>query len=119
METAGAGPIFVGVGRTVRFLGLLVLAAAAWFLVAGEVGWIAEASADRWFLPLAGLGGAVLVAGSLLGALDPALRWMSRGRCARCGAATERGQAYCLDHLMQTVHEAQDHTRRETFRRGR
>ena len=116
METVVSRPIFEGVGRTIRFLGLLVLAAAAWFLVAGEAGWIADDVADRWFLPLAGLGGAVLAAGSLLGALDPALRWMSRGRCARCGAATERGQVYCLDHLKATVHEAQDHSRRQTFR---
>ena len=97
---------------------MLVLAAAAWFPVAGEAGWIADSTADRWFLPLAGLGGAVFVAGLLLGALDPALRWMSRGSCARCGAATERGQVYGLDHLRATVHEAQDHSRRETFHRG-
>ena len=115
METRLVWPIFEGVGRTIRFLGLLVLAGAAWFVVAGEAGWITDATGDRWFLPLAGLGGAIVAAGLLLGALDPALRWMSRGRCARCGAATERGQVYCLDHLKATVQEAQDHSRRQTF----
>lgn len=118
LETARSRPIFGCVGRRIRFFGLLVLAAAAWFPVAEEAGWIASDMGDRWFLPLAGLGGAVFVVGLLLGALDPARRWMSRGRCARCGAATERGQVYCLDHLRATVHEARDHTR-ETYHRGR
>lgn len=119
MESLGPDPILETVGRTVRFLGLLLLAAATWFLVAGEVGWISDGVSDRCFLPLAGAGIACFAAGVLLGVLDPALRWVSRGRCVRCGARTERGQAFCLDHLKQTVHEAQDHIRHEGFHRRR
>ena len=107
------------VGRTLRTIGLVILAAAAWLLVAGEAEWIARGLSDRWFLPLAGLGAACFAAGALLGILVPALRWVGRGRCVRCGAGTERGQVFCLDHLKESVHEAQEAARRNSFRKAR
>ena len=97
----------------------MVLTGAAWFLVAGEAGWISSEIADRWVLPLATLGGLCFALGALVSVLDPALRWATRKRCVRCGAPTERGQVYCLDHLRATVHEAQDTTRHNVQRRGR
>jgi predicted nucleic acid-binding Zn ribbon protein len=106
------------VGRTLSYIGLVVLAGAAWFLVAGEAGWISAELSDQWFLPLAKVGGIGFAAGLLLGFLTPAIRRIRQGRCVRCGAATERGQSYCLDHLQETVREAQDETRRaQTLRR--
>jgi len=119
MESADRGPILEGVGRTARYIGLVVLAGAAWFLVAGEVGWISHDVADTWFRPFAGAGAALFGAGFLLGALGTTLHWLTRKRCVRCGARTERGQTYCLDHLRATVHEAQDTTHRQTLRRQR
>jgi hypothetical protein len=100
------------VGRTLSYVGLVVLAGATWFLVAGEAGWISVDIADQWFLPLAKVGGICVVAGVSLGFLTKALRGAKLVRCVRCGAPTERGQSYCLDHLQQTVLEAQDETRR-------
>ena len=99
-------------GRTLTYSGLVILAGGAWFLVAGEAGWISVESADQWFLPLVKVGGISFGAGILLGILSPVIRRARQGRCARCGAATERGQSYCLDHLQQTVLEAQDEVRR-------
>lgn len=119
LECVLAGRILDGVGRTVRYLGLLVVAVATWFLVAGEAAWISRELSDRWFLPLAGAGAACLVVGVLVGLLEPTLRWMIRGRCVRCGGSTERGQAFCLDHLKESVNEAQDFARREGHRRVR
>jgi hypothetical protein len=97
-----------GVGRTGRQVGLVVLAGAVWLLVAGEVGWVSRDVTDRWFLPVAGLGALCFAVGALGAVLEPLRRRVTRGRCARCGAWTERGQVYCLDHLRETVHEAQD-----------
>jgi hypothetical protein len=96
------------VGRTLSYFGLVVLAGATWFLVAGEAGWISADLSDQWFLPLAKVGGISLA----VGFLSPAIRRVRQGRCVRCGAGTERGQSYCLDHLQETVLEAQDETRR-------
>jgi len=100
------------VGRTLSYFGLVVLAGATWFLVAGEAGWISAELSDQWFLPLVKVGGLSLVLGLVLGFLSPAIRRLRQGRCVRCGAGTERGQSYCLDHLHETVLEAQDETRR-------
>jgi hypothetical protein len=106
------------VGRTLIYLGLLVLAGATWFLIAGEAGWISAELSDQYFLPLVKAGGASFAAGLLLAFLTPAFRRLGKGRCVRCGASTERGQSYCLDHLQATVLEAQDETRRvESLRR--
>jgi hypothetical protein len=107
------------VGRTLTYFGLVVLAGAAWFLVAGEAGWISAGVSDQWFMPLVKVGGFCFLAGILLGVLSPVFRRARQGRCARCGAATERGQSYCLDHLQQTVLEAQDEVRRtQSLRRS-
>ena len=95
--------------RTLRYLGLSILAAAAWLLLAGEIGWILPATSDRWFGPLLKAGGISFLTSLVLTAMVPGLRWVRRGRCVRCGAPTERGQSYCLDHLQATVNEARDH----------
>lgn len=117
METRGPDPILDRVGRTLRYIGLVVLAGAAWLLVAGEAEWISSSHSDRWFFPLAGAGAACFVGGLLVGVLEPALRWAGRGRCVRCGAKTERGQVFCLDHLKESVQEAQEASRRAPYRR--
>ena len=117
LDPEGSRPIFEGVGRTLSYLGLVVLAGATWFLVAGEAGWISVEISDQWFLPLAKVGGICVVAGVALGFLSRALRRAKQVRCVRCGAPTERGQSYCLDHLQQTVLEAQDEARRTSSRR--
>ena len=96
-------------GKNLRNLGLVVLAAAAWVILAGEFGWISSGNADRLFEPLLYGGATLLAAGLLALLLAPLFTGLRRGRCVRCGASTERGQAYCLDHLRATVHEARDH----------
>jgi hypothetical protein len=96
------------VERTLRYLGLAVLAASAWILLAGEFGWVDASTSDAWFGPLFKIGGVCFVAGAVLTILAPGLRRMRRGRCARCGVAIESGQSLCLDHLRATVNEARD-----------
>jgi len=95
-------------GRTLRHLGTAGLAAAAWVLISGEMGWLAEPNVDLLFRPLflGALG--VLGLGLFLAMLAPLAREIRRGRCARCGSRVERGQTYCNDHLRQTVQEYQD-----------
>jgi len=100
-------------GRFLRIAGLLLLAVATWLLIAGESGWIAVEMADAWFGPVSQSGAAMLVLGLLSGLFAPMTRRMRQGRCVRCGAGTERGQTYCMDHLRQTLHEAKDRIRRE------
>ncbi len=106
-------------GRTFRYVGLAVLAGAIWFLVAGEAGWIAADVSDQWFVPLARVGAACFALGMVLGLLNPVIRRLTQGRCVRCGAPTERGQSYCLDHLRESVQEAQDEIRRAESYRSR
>lgn len=118
MATKTTRPIFDGVGPTLRYLGLAILAASVVLLLAGEAGWVEPAFADRWFLPLAKIGAVCFLVGLALALLARLMHAALRGRCVRCGAATERGQSYCLDHLMETVHEAQDAVRRSESHRG-
>ena len=107
-------------GRLLRTVGLTALAGAAWILIASEAGWIKSGISDAGFRPLALAGALCFVTGLVLGALNPLGRKLSQGRCERCGAPTERGQVYCLDHLRDTVHEYQDQIRRgETLRSRR
>lgn len=101
-------------GRTLRYLGLVVLAVAAWMLIAGET--VGGASvADQWAVPLLQAGAALLVAGFLCALLAPVARWTRRGHCIRCGGPTERGQTYCMDHLRATVQEYQDQAHQDLF----
>lgn len=108
-------------GKNLRNLGLVVLAAAAWVILAGEFGWISAGNADRLFAPLLYGGATLLAAGLLALILAPLFFGLQRGRCVRCGASIERGQTYCLDHLQATLHEARDqvHEREMNQRRRR
>jgi hypothetical protein len=107
------------VDRTLRYVGLSILAAATWILIAGQSDWILPETADAWFGPLAKLGVISFLAGLVLGAVVPAFRWARRGRCVRCGSPTERGQSYCLDHLRTTVNDARDHLQAARSQRRR
>jgi len=98
---------------------MVLLAAAAWLLIAGESGWVSAELADAWFGPVAKGGAAMLVLGIAAAMLAPVGRELRRGHCVRCGAATERGQSYCLDHMRESVNEAQDRIRSEGGRHGR
>jgi hypothetical protein len=98
-------------GGTLRIIGLILLAGAAWAALAGEFGWMDRALADAWLPPLIKAGIAVLVSGVALGFLAPIFRFLGKGRCARCGTSIEKGQTYCADHLQETVHEYQRQTR--------
>jgi hypothetical protein len=101
-------------------LGLGILCVCAGLLLAGEAGWIHSRLVDEWFVPLLKIGGLCFVAGLGLSLLQPLARVILRGRCSRCGAPIERGQSYCLDHLRQTVREAQDAVRQaESYRTRR
>lgn len=98
-------------GRTLRFLGLALLAAAVWTSLAEAIGWITPALASDWGSLALKSGLLCLGAGILLGAFSPVGRELRRGRCVRCGAPIERGQTYCTDHLVATVNEYRDRAR--------
>ena len=106
-------------GRSVRYLGLAILAATAWVWIAQAGGWISDSVADAW-TPL-GLkaSAALLLGGLILGLLNPVRRGFTRGRCARCGKGIERGQTYCLDHLQAAINEYRDRAHDGTSTRGR
>ena len=99
LESEIGQPILDGVGPTLRFVGLAILAAAVVLLLAAEGGWAPSELSDQWFLPLAKIGAICFVWGLGLSLLQPVMRRVRQGHCVRCGAATERGQSYCLDHL--------------------
>jgi hypothetical protein len=98
-------------GRVLRYTGMSLLAAAACLAVAGEAGWVPtrvvhDGLGILWKAGLLSLG-----AGVLLAFLTPIGREIRRGHCVRCGAAIERGQTYCRDHLQEAVNEYRDRTR--------
>ncbi len=95
-------------GRTLCFLGIVLLAAAVWLILAGATGWVREEVSGSLAKNALVAGLACLGSGLLAGLLDRLSRPLRRGRCARCGGPTERGQTYCLDHLLATVEEYRD-----------
>jgi hypothetical protein len=97
--------------RSLRGLGIILLAVAVWLFIAGAAGWAAEDSVASIGRKVALAGLAALGAGITLGFLGRMSRPIQRGRCARCGSRIERGQTYCMDHLLETVTEAREHTR--------
>jgi hypothetical protein len=98
-------------GRTLRYLGLAFLAGAVWMVLGESAGWVSSGFATMWTKPCFAAGAVFLAAGVLSGFLGPVVRRLSGGRCVRCGAPTGRGQAYCWDHLQETVNEYRDHHR--------
>ena len=104
-------------GRSLRSLGLAILAATAIVLMVETLGWIAPGSMNFWLATGTKIGGACLVAGVLMGILGPLRRQFTKGRCVRCHAPTERGHPYCLDHLKQTINEYRDHAQTGMTRR--
>lgn len=103
--------------RTLRYVGLVLLAAAACFLLSGAVGWLPAEDVKPWVGAGVKAGVLCLGAGILLAMLSPIGRELRRGRCARCGAVIERGQTYCRDHLQQAVNEYRDQTREGILQR--
>ena len=92
-----------------RFLGIALLVAAVWGLLAGAAGWMGDELSGS-LARHAALGGfACLGAGLIAGFLAKMRPPPGRGRCRSCGAPTERGQIFCLDHLLETVGEYRDH----------
>jgi hypothetical protein len=104
------------VDAKLRYLGLVLLAGAAWFVLAAELGWIDRQVVEVWFAPLAWAGAAAIAFGFALKMFSGVGRRMQLYRCARCGAPTGRGETYCRDHMQQTVNEYQDEMRRRTAR---
>ncbi len=98
-------------GRVLRYLGVAILAFTAWLLLADVAGWIPSDVPDRWVRRGIVSGLACLGAGIVMSMLSPVERGLRRGRCVRCGAKTERGQAYCRDHYQQALNEIRDDTR--------
>ena len=97
--------------RLLRYLGLVLLAATAVLMLADGVGWVESADARPWVWNGLRTGAVCLGAGVLLALLAPLGRELRRGRCVRCGAAIERRQTYCRDHLQAAVNEYRDHNR--------
>lgn len=107
-------------GRSLRYLGMALLAATAWLLIADAAEWVPDRLATEWVHIGIKAGLACLAGGILLGIFNPVRREWSRGRCARCGRSIARGQTYCLDHLQATINEYRDqmHARSTPKRRA-
>jgi hypothetical protein len=105
-------------GATLRNIGLTLLVATAWLILAEELGWLTGELPQMLVRPVGGAAILCLGIGWVLRLIQPVARELDRGRCARCGARTERGQTYCLDHLQQTVREYQDEAHRRGHDRG-
>lgn len=95
-------------GRSLRYFGMLVLVAAAWLAVAGELGWLPAELSGTWVRPVATGGALCLGLGFVLGLSAPIGRKLTGKRCVRCGTAVESGQTYCVDHLRESIQEYQD-----------
>ena len=101
-------------GRLLRNMGLVLLAVAVWLILASALGWLSEAMADP-LARVAAMAGVACLGGGILAGLAGRMGRpiLTRGRCVRCGARIERGQTYCLDHLLATVEQARDQVRNE------
>ena len=107
-------------GRRLQGLGVFLIVATVGLWVAEVAGWIPRSTDDLWWGLT--LKGAVIAlgAGTLLRVVSPITgRMSSNGRCVVCGRSTERGHAYCLDHLRQTVDSMRDHAHEQEIRRSR
>ncbi len=94
--------------RTIRLLGILLLATAAVLLIAGEAGVVESEWVDVGFKPLLQAGLAAFAVGLALTLLSPLGRALRSSRCVRCRRTIEKGQTYCHDHLKTAVQEYQD-----------
>jgi hypothetical protein len=106
-------------GRTLRWLGSLLLLTTVGLWVADAVEWIPTSLDDRWSgltlkLAIGAMGGWLLL--RLLAPIGAKLR---NGRCTVCGCATDRGHTYCLDHLRETVNQTRDKSRERPIPRPR
>jgi len=103
--------------RTLRFLSLLLLAAAVWLLIAGTAGWLP----DGWSESLGSLAAATGLAclgGSLLASVvERLLRRPAAGRCGECGSRTAPGRSLCPRHLRDTLDRFQDQERAGVYDR--
>lgn len=106
-------------GSRLRDIGLLILAGTACLLVADALGWVPPGMADAWTAPLAAGGVVAIAMGGVFGLLSGWSRRVLQTKCVRCAATTERGQAYCLDHMQAALNEYRDHARDTGFRRER
>ncbi len=79
-------------GPTLRYIGLAVLAVAAWILLAEELGWIPADASEVWLTPVLFSGLVLFGLGLVATLLAPLGRAMRRGHCVRCGAPIEKGQ---------------------------
>jgi hypothetical protein len=98
-------------GRRLQGLGVLLIAVTAGLWVAEVAGVIGRSTDDRWWGLTLKAGLIAVAVGTLLRVLAPIAGALTKGRCTVCGRSTERGHAYCLDHLQQTVHSARDEAR--------
>jgi len=98
-------------GRRLQGLGvlLIVVTVALWVAEVADV--IGQVTDDRWWGLTLKAAVIALAAGTLLRALAPVAGVLRNGRCTVCGRSTERGHAYCLDHLQQTVNDTRDESR--------
>ena len=98
-------------GRSLRWLGSILILATVALWVAGAADVIPESTDDHW----SGLtlkAGLIAIAGALLlRLLTPLANLTRKGRCAVCGRSTPRRHTYCLDHLQETVNAYRDLSR--------
>jgi hypothetical protein len=99
-------------------MGLAILVATAWLLLAETADWVSPEAADPWINRGAVLGLAALGVGILFRILAPVGRGIRRERCERCGAPVGLGQKLCRDHLKATLNEMRDRNREALQQQG-
>ena len=104
-------------GRSLLTLGSSLLLATLGLWIADAAGWIGPVGDAAWTALIWKAGLAALAAGLVLRIFSPVRHKLAEGRCEVCGRTTERGHAYCLDHLRETVDSYRDRERDVFLRR--
>jgi hypothetical protein len=102
------------VGRSLRYLGFLVLAALLGVWMAADVlKWTAvqEHLTPALFMQVAALAGFMIAAGFVLPLLGGAAGVVVGKRCARCSKRIDSAATYCKDHQKVALEELRDKDR--------
>lgn len=103
--------------RSFLTVGSLLILATVSLWVADAASWIPGSTDDHWSGLTLKMGVIALGVALLLRLAAPITSRSGRGRCMECGRPTERGHAYCLDHLQETVNAYRDRTHDHTLPR--
>ncbi len=100
--------------RSLLTLGSILILATVALWVADAASWIPGSTHDHWSGLTLKMGVVAFGTALLLRLVSPFTSRSGEGRCTVCGRPTERGHAYCLDHLRETVNTYRDRARNQT-----